>query len=551
MRLARSRDVSTKHLFLAGLVATLVGCQPSTPPTPPDPPTPTPEEECTPAVTLGTPLRLLTRAEYDLTVRDLLGATGRPSRDFPREPMVSGLDNDATVNLVTSPHVTAYLDAAESLATETLTQRRSTVLPCNTEDQACGELFIATFGRKAFRRPLNAEERATLNELFTTVSSREGFSGAVELTLQSVLQSPQFLYRDEQALGPVPQPVVTLGGYELASRLSYFLWGTMPDDQLLEAAANGELDTPEGLSAEAKRMLDDPKALDGMMRFFSLWLFLDGVENTEKSVGTYPQFSPALAKAWRSSLELFVRDVLEHEGTLRGLLTSNVLYTNDSMSMYGPSAPTAAFVRNEMPGTQRKGLLTQPGFLSYKAMPDGSSPVRRGIFVLEKLLCEPPSPPPAGADITPPSPSTSKTTRERFAQHSQDPGCKGCHQFIDPVGFTFENYDGLGLWRDTENGQTIDASGGVKVSRDSSVIGDVVGVAELSEKLAGSRNVHDCVTKELYRFALGRSLNQADTCSVKQVGDRFMKSGGQFKELMLAIVESDAFRRNANPEMTP
>jgi hypothetical protein len=119
------------------------------------------------------------------------------------------------------------------------------------------------------------------------------------------------------------------------------------------------------------------------------------------------------------------------------------------------------------------------------------------------------------------------------------------------VGFTFENYDGLGLWRDSENGQPIDASGGVLVSRDPSVIGDVVGVAELSEKLAGSRNVHDCVTKEFYRFALGRSLTQADTCTAAQLGDRFMKSGGSFKELMLAIVESDAFRRNANPEMTP
>jgi hypothetical protein len=529
----------------------LAGCKPITQPPIVDPPVDPPPVDCTPSVTPGTPLRLLTRAEYDLTVRDLLGATGNPARDFPREPLAHGLDNNADLNLVTNAHVTAYLDAAEFLAKDTLVNRRSTVVPCNTNDQTCGELFIATTGLKAFRRPLNAEERANLNSLFTAINGMEGFEGAVEVTLQSMLQSPQFLYRDEQALGPVPVPVVTLSGFELASRLSYFLWGTMPDEQLLEAAANGTLDTPEGLEAEARRMLADAKSVDGAMRFFSNWLFLEGVENTEKNVAVYPQFTPALAAAWRTSLELFVKDVLAHDGTLTSLLSSNVLYTNDTMSMYGPAAPSAAFVRNEMPGNQRKGLLTQPGFLAYKAMPDGSSPVRRGIFVLDKLMCEPPAPPPAGANITPPQPSTALTTRARFAAHSQSDGCSGCHRFIDPVGFTFENYDGLGLWRDTENGQPIDASGGVKISRDTEVIGDVVGVAELSAKLSGSRNVHDCVAKEFYRFALGRQLVDADSCTTDLIGERFMKSGGNFKELMLAIVQSEAFRRNANPEMTP
>ena len=529
----------------------LAGCKPITQPPSIGPPIDPPPVDCTPSVTPGTPLRLLTRAEYELTVRDLLGATGRPARDFPREPLAQGLDNNADLNQVTNAHVTAYLDAAEFLSKDTLVNRRSTVIPCGTTDQACGELFIATTGLKAFRRPLNAEERANLNSLFTAINAMEGFEGAVEVTLQSMLQSPQFLYRDEQALGPVPVPVVTLSGFELASRLSYFLWGTMPDEQLLEAAANGTLDTPAGLEAEARRMLADGKSVDGAMRFFSNWLFLDGVENTEKNVAVYPQFTPALAAAWRTSLELFVKDVLAHDGTLTALLSSNVMYTNDTMSMYGPAAPTSAFVRNEMRGNQRKGLLTQPGFLAFKAMPDGSSPVRRGIFVLDKLMCEPPAPPPAGANITPPAPSMTNTTRERFAAHSQSEGCAGCHRFIDPVGFTFENYDGLGLWRDTENGQTIDASGGVKISRDTQAIGDVVGVAELSLKLASSQNVHNCVAKEFYRFALGRELVEADTCTSNLIGERFMKSGGNFKELMLAIVQSEAFRRNANPEMTP
>lgn len=534
-----------------GLLA-LSGCK--TDPKPPGPdPDPQPDPvECTPSVTLGTPLRLLTRPEFNLTVRDLLGATSNPARDFPREPLAHNLDNDAALNLVTEAHVAAYLDAAERLSIDTLTNRRSKIIPCATSDIACGELFIANTGLRAYRRPLNAEERANLNTLFATINGMEGFDGAVEVTLQTMLQSPQFLYRDEQALGPVPTPVVKLQGYELASRLSYFLWGTMPDDQLLESAANGVLDTPEGLKAEAQRMLADAKSVDGLMRFFSLWLYFDGIERTEKNTAVYTEFTPALATAWRNSLDLYVRDVLSHEGTLPALLTSNVMYTNDAMSMYGASAPSSAFVRNEMPGTQRAGLLTQPGFLAFKAMPDGSSPVRRGIFVLDQLLCQQPPPPPPDANIVPPIPSATQTTRQRFAAHTQSgTSCKSCHQFIDPIGFTFENYDGLGVWRDVENNQAIDARGGVAASDDATVLGDVTGVAELSQKLAGSPRVHGCVAKEFYRFALGRQLTQADTCTTTKLADRFTRSGGNFRDLMLAIVESDAFRQNANPEMAP
>lgn len=541
-----------RFTILLILSLAVLGCKPGVPPTdPPLPPTEPDPAACTPTVSVGTPLRMLTRAEYDLTVRDLLGAVDRPSKDFPREPLAHGLDNDATLNQATESHIARWLDAAEFLSKDTLQNRRAKVLPCATEDQACGEQFIASFGLRAFRRPLTADERASLNAIFTTFKSTEGFDGAIEVTMQSILQSPQFLYRDEQALGPVPMPVVKLGGFELASRLSYFIWGSMPDDELLDAAATGVLDTPEGLKAQAERMLADPRSVDGLMRFFSLWLYLDGVENTEKNTQVYPQFNSTLAKAWRTSLELYVKDVLAGEGTLRALLTSNVMFTNDSMSMYGMSAPSASFVRHALEGTQRKGLLAQPGFLAFKAMPDGSSPVRRGIFVLDKLMCEAPPPPPADANITPPVPSTSNTTRERFAKHSSDPGCKGCHQFIDPVGFTFENYDGMGQWRDSENGQTVDASGGIINSRDPELIGDVTGVAALEELLAGSSRVHGCVAEEFYRFALGRSLSETDACTMAQINKRFLDSGGNFRALMLAIVESEAFRSNANPEMTP
>jgi hypothetical protein len=153
--------------------------------------------------------------------------------------------------------------------------------------------------------------------------------------------------------------------------------------------------------------------------------------------------------------------------------------------------------------------------------------------------------------ITPPPPDPNATTRERFKNHSTDPQCYACHQFIDPPGFTFEHYDGMGLWRDTENGKPIDATGGVTASREGSLVGPVANVNELVAKLATSPRVHACVSKEVYRFALGRQLTDADSCTTEQIADRFFKSGGSFKDLFLAIVESEAFRMNANPEMTP
>ncbi|MBL9038839.1 MAG: DUF1588 domain-containing protein, partial [Archangium sp.] len=203
---------------------------------------------------------------------------------------------------------------------------------------------------------------------------------------------------------------------------------------------------------------------------------------------------------------------------------------------------SSTFIKTMMPPAQRTGLLTQPGFLARLASPDQSSPIRRGVFVLDRLMCQPPSPPPPGVNATPPALNTGRTTRERFAQHTQSDSCRGCHAMIDPVGFGFENYDALGAWRDEENGLTVDSSGEVLVASDTSLLGTFQGAAELSTRLSTSRQVHDCVSKEWLRFAMGRGLGEGDACSVKQVQERFVESGGRFDDLLLAIVQSDTFR---------
>ncbi|MDP3231760.1 MAG: DUF1588 domain-containing protein [Myxococcales bacterium] len=525
------------------VVAALCGCPKKEPPPDEIPP---PLAECD-GVADRTPMRLLTRAEFDNTIADLLGDTSNPSKDFPREPIVHGFDNDAKSLQVTDESVTRYLEAAESIAAGVMASRKDRVLPCQTRDTACADTFISTTGRRLFRRALTVEERAAFKVFFQQVfaSQNGNFETAIEWTLQVMLQSPQFLYRFEEGVVPPSKwdMRTPLLGTELASRLSYLLWASAPDDTLLDLAEAGQLEDPTVLEAQAKRLLSDARGMRGRMRFVSLWLRAEDISRLSKDPVNYPNFSPALAAAWQQSFDLFLRDSLSREGTLKALLVSDRLYVNDLMQSYANrSGLNADFTPVAMPDSQRLGVLTQPGFLARLSSPDQSSPIRRGIFVLEHLMCQPPPAPPPGFNPVPPAPNTGATTRERFAQHSVDPNCSGCHALIDPVGFGFENYDAVGAYRTVESGKTVDASGSVYAARDEKLTGPFNGISELARRLADSRQVHDCVASEWMRFAMGRGLGDGDQCSLTQVQEKFTASQGRFDDLLTAIIMSDTFR---------
>jgi len=533
---------SWRRGLTALVVLALAGCPKNEPP----PEVPPPLAECD-GVAERTPMRLLTRAEYDNTIADLLGDVTNPSKDFPREPIVHGFDNDARSLLVTDESVTRYLESAEAIAAGVMATRKERVLPCQSRDTACADAFISTTGRRLFRRALTVEERAAFKVFFQQVfaSQNGNFEVAIEWTLQVMLQSPQFLYRFEE--GEVPPSKwdmrTPLQGVELASRLSYLLWASAPDDTLLDLAEAGQLDDPSVLEAQARRLLGDARAMRGRMRFVSLWLRADDIARLSKDPVNYPNFSPQLAASWQRSFELFLRDSLSREGSLKALLTSDRLYVNDLMQAYANrSGLDAEFTAVAMPDSQRLGVLTQPGFLARLSSPDQSSPIRRGIFVLEHLLCQPPPSPPPGFNPVPPMANTGATTRERFKQHSVDPNCSGCHALIDPVGFGFENYDAVGAFRVSENGLPIDASGSVFAAHDEKLSGPFNGIGELARRLADSRQVHDCVASEWMRFAMGRGLGAGDQCSLTQVQDKFTASQGRFDDLLVAIVMSDTFR---------
>ncbi len=535
-----------------GAAVALGACSDAGPPNdkPPDLPD-TPAPQCAPVP--AAPLRLLTRHEYNMSVRDLLGDLSAPGRDFPREPLSGGLDNDATILQVGPDNVSRYFEAAEALAQKAV--RTPLVPSCEGQPAAeCGRTFLHNFAARVFRRPLSTQEWEVVAGLFDSVLAQQGLAAAMERSIQSLLQSPQFLYRDELGTPMQNKSEAALSGFQLASKLSYFVRGTTPDADLFAQAASGALDATAGVKAAVKQMLAQANGMDGLARFLAVYLYLDGVELAEKDAGVYPGYSRGLAHAWRRSLELFIADVLRNDASLKSLLTSRALFVNDTMSAYdhmGGQGLASDFSRLEASPDRAGGILAQPGFLAYKALHNGSSPIRRGMFVLDKLLCQPPPSPPADLVIVPPAPSTTLTTRARFDQHRADPACASCHAAIDPVGFVFENYDGMGLWRTQENGHPIDASGGIVDADDAALVGSVANVQELSTKLAQSQQVHDCVAKEIYRYAAGRPLTKQDLCWFEPISARFFDSGGNFKELISNIATSPGFRTHEAVKEAP
>ncbi len=515
------------------LALLFVGCRPAPQPV---------QTSCAATSADAAPFRLLTRAELDHTVRDLLGDTTHPAAaKLPAEPLVYGFDNNARLNSANAAWVAASFALAEDVAARAVKERKALLVSCTLEDADCGAQFVETFGRRAFRRSLTVDEQSAFAAFFRAALVRDGFDAALEQTLTVFLQSPQFLYRPELGVrAMVAIAPAALNGPELASKLSYFLWGSMPDDALIAAAENGSLAQPPVLDAQARRMLTAPQAEEARADSFSRFFTLDALARVEKDPASYPQWNVALQASWLRSIELYFSEVGRPGGTLWGLLRTPALYVDSTMSMYSPNS-SADFQRVQMTSPARSGVLAQPGLLARLASSDQGSPVRRGVFVFDRFLCQPLPPPPPNLMATPPPVTPGSTTRERFSMHSVT-GCATCHSKIDPMGFGFEHFDGIGLWRDTEAGKPIDATGAIVGPNDDALAGKFDGVGELSDKLSQSKQVHDCLAAQWYRWALGRVEAESDGCALAKVQQRFFDSGGDFEALQLAIVGSDAFR---------
>jgi hypothetical protein len=463
---------------------------------------------------------------------------------------VGGFASNVTVP-VSNTQVDKYREQAERLAALAVTgEGLARLAPCTPPTKAadaCADEFIANFGKRAFRRPLTADEAARYQAVYAAGSGAGGdFAAGIELVISALLQSPNFLYLPE--LGDTDAPTsapVPLTPYEVASRLSYFLLGGMPDEQLFEAADDRALASPEQLTTQARRLLGTPKATASMVSFHRQWMMLDDLSSMTKDAKTYPDFTPTLRQAMNDEVAAFVTGVVESgDARLETLLTANFSFLQGPLyGIYGlpvPAAGTAATpTRVVLPDGQRAGLLTLAGTLATFAHADQSSPVARGFLVSDKLLCITPPPPPPNVDTNVPPPDPNVTTRQRLAKHRTDVSCNGCHGLMDPYGLTFEHYDGIGRYRNKDGVQAVDATGTLPG------IGDVEDAVDLIGRLAKSDQVRRCVVQKWFRFALGRVENDADDATLAVVQKRFAGSDYRIPDLLVAMVATDGFRFRA------
>jgi hypothetical protein len=498
-----------------------------------------------------TPLRRLTRFEYANSVRDLLGVDPAPASELPVDEVTDGFSNNAAVLTVSALHAEKYVLVSEALAKAAL-KNLAGLTGCDPKakgEEACALAFARKFGRRAFRRPTSAEDEQLLMKAYNAGRTGGSYAEGIEVMVRAALQSAHFLYRLETTTPSVARAkLVSLSQFELATRLSYLLWASGPDDALLDMAARGELDSKAKVLTKAREMLNDAKARGAITDFFNQWLGTSRLDILSKSESLFPAYSPALRDAMSRELPAFVEYVLwSGDRKFESLLTSQVAFVSGPLAqLYGVSAPTASGTTPEqvtLPANQgRAGILTQAGFAAVQAHPDQTSPVLRGKFVRARLLCQPPPPPPPDADITVPDVKEGATARERFSAHlTAGTSCMGCHQLMDPIGLAFENFDAIGQYREREGSHTIDVSGAVIGASEPSLAGSFKGVRELATKLANSEQARDCLATQWFRFAAGRSEDPPDACSVATLQETFSASGGDLSELLLGMTQTDAF----------
>ncbi len=499
------------------------------------------------------PLRRLSAAEYNRAVNDLLGDASAPARLWPAAGSSTGFDNDVVGQSATAQDIEAFVTSAEAVADGVLA-RLGTVLPCEmatlTTDQArraCASAYIDKLARRAYRRPLTADDRTTLLAVYDSGFAIDGFDGGIRAITETVLESPSFFYKIEEGVGTGENGVVALSGYEVATRLSFFITGSIPDEPLLAAAENGMLATREGVEAETRRLLATPEARARVRDFFRQFLELDKIMAAEKDPSVLPSFDVATRADLLASVEAFVEHVVfdAEERTLRELMSASYNFvTARTAPLYGLTSIAVTPEKVALDPTQRAGILTDAGLLAALAKRDSTSPIQRGVFVRQALLCQPLGAPPNADVAVVPAADPDKTTRERFADHTSDPSCAGCHRLIDPIGFGLEAFDAVGRYREQENGLVIDTTGTL-IGTD--VDGELTGAIDLATRLSTSDYVAACVADRWIMFAQGR--NTAKECLVPALEARFAETSGDFTDLILAIATDETFR--ARPAVVP
>ena len=497
-------------------------------------------------------VRRLSHDEYDRTTSALLGQDLRHAQSFAADVEVHGYLNSADALRASPILVEQWLNTAELLA-ETYILELNQRLSCAARaDRACAQQFVESFGRRAFRRPMTTQDVERYLKLYDETARHLGFTEGVRDVLTAMLVSPHFLYRMELGTVDAQTGVCVLGSYELANELSYMIWGTMPDEPLMAAAQAGELDTPEGLAAQAQRMLKDERGKLAFRDFVFKWMHLDRFTSVVRDANTYPEFDNDVRTRMLAEAEAFVDGVYaQGQGSLRELFTARERSLDATLAgFYGLQVPQDGQRHPVTLAEDRAGVLGLGAFLTTHAGGDRSSPVHRGALVRERLLCQELPPPPPALNINEGAIDPNLTTRERFAKHSQDAACAGCHRLVDPIGFVFEGYDGVGRQRDVyeRGGAPVNTRGAIIASRHSD--GPLQGLGSLSQRMASSPDAPSCFTQQAvyYRYGVRDAFEHG--CTIEVLEDRFTRGDLSFEALIQAMTQTPHFRQRAPAHWT-
>ncbi|WP_437906898.1 DUF1592 domain-containing protein [Sorangium sp. So ce327] len=489
------------------------------------------------------PMRLLSREQYLNTVRDLAGDV--PGLDAALGPAIEASAFGLLQPDVTQVELEHFQAAADVIAAAVAgdPEALDRIAPCEAgaEPRECARQLVVGFGARAYRAPITDAADIERHLQLFDVGAETSYEHGIELLLRGMLQSPRFLYRVEIGTSEkVSDRAVKLSPYEVAARLSYMLWGTLPDARLNEAIEDGSLTTKEGVAAQLDWMLEDERGERLVHRFLGSWTHLNGLNSVVKDADAFPEWqSRSFRESLRGQADAFFDHVLDDEGgKLSALLTSTTVFYNKDLDGYYGVTGDDSFQPLKRTDGATSGILTLPALLAIQAKPAESSPIYRGKFVREALLCQQLPAPPANIP-KPPEVDPSSSTRERLSQHEVDPSCVGCHQLLDPIGFGFEHYDAIGRYRELDGGEPVDASGKVIATRD--MDGEFEGVAELGSRLAGSAEVEECVARQWFRFAIARFEQDMDGCSMESLLETFKAAGQDLNALPRAVVETDAF----------
>jgi hypothetical protein len=496
-------------------------------------------------------LRRLTNAEYQASVTDLFPGHQLPELVFVPDAKVLGFTNVASSQTGSLVRMEQYEAAALGIA-QVVAADPTALTGCDAAAQGQGEAacvrpYVAELGKRAYRRPLTAREIDGLIVLLARNAEAVSYPARLAVVIQAILLSPKFLFRPEIGdRGKAGARGVPLTSWEVASRLSYFLTGSIPDAELAGAADAGKLTSPDEIGAQARRLLALPRAQTQLVRLHHQWLGTDTVAALAKDEKVFRDFNPLVAFNYAKETDTFLRKVLfEQHGSFSDLMLADYTFANASLAaFYGAPAPAADWERVSLNPQQRSGLLTQASLLATMAKQDRTDPVRRGKFVLERILCR---------SVPPPSPEIvamfkpldlSKTAREQFTQHAADATCASCHALLDPLGLPFEHYDAIGRWLDTDRGMPIDATG--------SIDGQAFdGIPALARLLADMPEARACYVRQWQRFASGKLLSDADRPLTEWLMARFSPTDS-VADMVVAMVQSESFRHlQQDPTVAP